>query len=293
MKLKYIKGIKANLQIFTNKYSTSVLDGKYRSIYKGKSLNFETLRAYVTEDDVKDIDWKSSARSNNLLVKEYIAEKKHNLMFIIDTGEKMDGISRSSIRKLDIALYTVGTLGYLSVNNGDYISALIEENGQLNKYPFRYSVEGLEQILTMYDKFGAKPNKTSLDEKLKNLYHGVKKNMIIFIVTDEDGLEELDERTLKELAAVHDIMMITIPDAYMYGDNIYDVDNHKNIMRCISNNKKIHEEEVRLRNEQEENNNRKLKRNHIDSCDILDIESIPEKLIDLLERHKYGGSRRK
>ena len=117
MKLKYIKGIKANLQIYTNKHSTSVLDGKYRSIYKGKSLNFETLRAYVTEDDVKDIDWKSSARSNNLLVKEYRAEKKHNLMLIIDTGEKMDGISRSSIRKLDIALYTIGTLGSISVNN--------------------------------------------------------------------------------------------------------------------------------------------------------------------------------
>ena len=36
MKLKYIKGIKANLQIYTSKYSTSVIEGKYRSIYKGK-----------------------------------------------------------------------------------------------------------------------------------------------------------------------------------------------------------------------------------------------------------------
>ena len=44
---------------------------------------------------------------------------------------------------------------------------------------------------------------------------------------------------------------------------------------------------------QEDNNERKLKRNHIDTIDIDNIESIPEKLIDLLERHKYGGSRRK
>jgi len=293
MKLKYIKGIKANLQIYTNKHSTSVLDGKYRSIYKGKSLNFETLRAYVTEDDVKDIDWKSSARSNNLLVKEYRAEKKHNLMLIIDTGEKMDGISRSSIRKLDIALYTIGTLGYLSVNNGDYISTIIEEKGSLNSYPFRYSIEGLEQILTNYDLFGAKPNKTSLAEKLRKLYHAIKKNMIIFIVTDEDGLEELDERLLKEISTVHDVMIITIPDAYIYDEDVYDVDNHHNLPRFVSLNKKIHEEEIRIRTEQRNNNIRKLKRNHIDSCDISDIESIPEKLIDLLERHKYGGSRRK
>lgn len=293
MRLKYIKGIKTNLQIFTNKYSTNVLDGKYRSIYKGKSLNFETLRAYVTEDDVKDIDWKSSARSTNLLVKEYVAEKKHNLMFIIDTGEQMDGISRSSERKLDIALYTIGTLGYLAVNNGDYVSALIEENQQLKNYPFKYSLESLEEILTMYDKYGAQPNKTSLGEKLKNLYHGLKKKMIIFIVTDHDGIESLDEKLIKEVSSVHDLMIITIPDAYMFGDNLYDIDTHKAITPFISKNKKLHEEEISIRKAQEENTKRILKRNRIDTTDISDIESIPEKIINLLERHRYGGTRHK
>ncbi len=293
MKLKYIKGIKANLQIYTSKYSTSVIEGKYRSIYKGKSLNFETLRAYVTEDDAKDIDWKSSARSNNLLVKEYVAEKKHKLMFIIDTGEKMDGISRSSERKLDIALYIAGTLGYLGVTNGDYISAIIEENETLIHYPFKYNYESLEEILTLYDKYGSKPNKTSLDDKLRNLYHGIKKNMIVFVITDHDGLEDLDEKLMKEISAVHDLMIVTIPDAYMYGEDLLDLETHKRIPTFLSKNVNLHEEEVRLRKEQEDNNERKLKRNHIDTIDIDNIESIPEKLIDLLERHKYGGSRRK
>ena len=293
MRLKYIKGIKTNLQIYTNKYSTNVLDGKYRSIYKGKSLNFETLRAYVTEDDVKDIDWKSSARSSNLLVKEYVAEKKHNLMFIIDTGEQMEGISRSSERKLDIALYTIGTLGYLAVNNGDYISALTEENNHLKHYPFKYNLESLEEILTMYDKYGTQPNKTSLDEKLKNLYHGLKKKMIIFIVTDHDGVENLDEKLLKEVSSVHDLMVITIPDAYMFGDDLYDIDIHKGIAPFISKDKKLHEEEIEIRKKQEENTKRILKRNQIDTVDISDIESIPEKIINLLERHKYGGTRHK
>ncbi len=51
-------------------------------------MNFEDLREYVVGDNIKDIDWKASARSRNLLVRRYIAEKKHNVMLVFDTGKK-------------------------------------------------------------------------------------------------------------------------------------------------------------------------------------------------------------
>ena len=70
-----------------------LLDGSYRSIYKGKSMNFDDLREYIPGDNVKDIDWKASSRSKNLLVKQYIAEKKHNVLLVIDTNRKMLGAS--------------------------------------------------------------------------------------------------------------------------------------------------------------------------------------------------------
>ena len=79
----------------------------------------------------------------------------------------------------------------------------------------------------------------------------------------------------------------------MYGENLLDLDAHKSIPTFFSKNNTLHDEEVRLRKEQEDNNARKLKRHHIDTVDIDNIESIPEKIIDLLERHKYGGSRHK
>ena len=88
MKMKYITKIKANLEIYTKKKTSNILEGTYNSIYKGKSMNFEDLREYVIGDNVKDIDWKASARSNKILIKQYIAEKKHNILFILDTGKK-------------------------------------------------------------------------------------------------------------------------------------------------------------------------------------------------------------
>ena len=70
MNLKYINQVKANISIYSNKKSSNILDGSYKSVYRGKSMNFENLREYVINDDVKDIDWKASARSANLLVKQ-------------------------------------------------------------------------------------------------------------------------------------------------------------------------------------------------------------------------------
>ena len=75
MKLNYVNKIKANISIYSSKKSTNLLDGTYKSIYRGKSMNFENLREYVMNDDIKDIDWKASARSGTLYVKQFIAEK--------------------------------------------------------------------------------------------------------------------------------------------------------------------------------------------------------------------------
>ena len=82
MRKSYLNKIKANISIYARKNTSSLLDGSYRSIFKGKSLNFDDLREYVVGDNVKDIDLKASARSRKLLVKEYIAERTHNFMII-------------------------------------------------------------------------------------------------------------------------------------------------------------------------------------------------------------------
>ena len=107
MNMKYITKIKANLSIYTKKKTSNILEGTYNSIYKGKSMNFEDLREYVIGDNVKDIDWKASARSNKILIKQYIAEKKHNVLFILDSGKKMSADTRDLDSKKEVALIAI------------------------------------------------------------------------------------------------------------------------------------------------------------------------------------------
>ena len=84
MRMDHIGRIKGNISISTNVKTANILDGAYKSIFKGKSLNFEELREYNLGDSVKDIDWRASARSMNILVREYVAEKKHNIWYYVN-----------------------------------------------------------------------------------------------------------------------------------------------------------------------------------------------------------------
>ncbi|MBN8573452.1 MAG: DUF58 domain-containing protein [Candidatus Kapaibacterium sp.] len=55
----------------------------------GHSMEFEHIRPYVLGDDYRTINWKASARSNDLMVNHYTDEKSQQVFCIIDKGRTM------------------------------------------------------------------------------------------------------------------------------------------------------------------------------------------------------------
>ena len=222
MKLNYINKIKANVLISTNKKSSNILDGTYRSIYRGKSMNFENLREYVINDDVKDIDWKSSARSGTLLVKQFIAEKKHNILFVMDTGKKMNADTDMHENKKELALYSAGTLGYLAIKNNDYIG-MVYVDKKIQFKPFKYNLYNLEEYLCDYE---ANKNEDVVDMNaiLDYISKNIPKKKIIFIISDIAGIDNISNQSLQKLRQTSDISVINIMDNFMMGEDLFDTE---------------------------------------------------------------------
>ena len=113
MNLDYVSKIKFGLKryktIATDKATSRVLDGSYNSIYKGRSMNFDELREYVPGDDIKDIDWKATSRSQKVLIRQYIAEKRHNIMLVMDANRRMLASTKTGEDKGEVALMAGGT----------------------------------------------------------------------------------------------------------------------------------------------------------------------------------------
>ena len=289
MKLNYINKIKANISIYSSKKTTNILDGTYKSIYKGKSLNFENLREYVINDDVKDIDWKSSARSGTLLVKQFVAEKKHNIMLIMDTGIKMDGDTDLHESKKDVALFAAGTIGYLAIKNNDYVGMIYSKPNKIEFKPFKYNLYNLEEYLCDYEKY-AKEKNIDINELLEYTYKNISKKMIIFIITDISGIDKIKANVLKKINQRHDILVININDNFMLGDDIYDVNQKEYIPEFLLNDKKLNDLEHQIKDELLKKNLNKLKKNNVSFKSLSSKEEISYKIIELLEEHRYAST---
>lgn len=289
MKLNYVNKIKANIAIYSNKKTKNILDGTYKSVYKGKSLNFENMREYVIGDDVKDIDWKSSARSGSILVKQFIAEKKHNIMLIMDTGIKMMGDSDTHEKKKDIALFTAGTIGYLAIKNNDYVGMILTNKEKIDFKPFKYNLYNLEEYLCDYDKY-AEENDGNINELLEYAYKNIKKRMIIFVITDMSGVDQLKVQILKKLKQIHDVLVISINDNFMSGQDVYDVECREYIPDFLLSDKKLNEIERQIRDNLKQKNLAKLKRVNVSYKTLSGTNEINHKIIELLEEHRYAST---
>lgn len=290
MRLKYISKIQMNMKrsqtIHTSKKTTQVLDGSYRSVYKGRSTNFDELREYAEGDDVKDIDWKASARSRKMLVRQYMAEKKHNILFVMDTNCRMLADTKEREEKREVALVGAGTLACLVNKNGDFISAIYATTKSINHFPFKSGLMHIENILAHYDRAVTRENKSNLNTPLDYVIHNFRRGMIIVIVTDTEGLYNLSEVLLKRLLLLHDVIILNVSDTDISGKQVFDVESGEYMPAYFTRDKKLAKLEAKRKKEIEDACNEKLKRYGVVYSTVDSVEDMDMKVVELLNKHK-------
>lgn len=91
---------------------------------QGAGREFESLRDYLPDDEIRRIDWKASARTGKLVARQYEVEKSQSVILAIDVGRTMlaeiDGI-----QKLDYAINAALLLAYVATLSEDRVGLLI------------------------------------------------------------------------------------------------------------------------------------------------------------------------
>jgi uncharacterized protein (DUF58 family) len=290
MNLDYVSKIKFGLKryktIATDKATSRVLDGSYNSIYKGRSMNFDELREYVPGDDIKDIDWKATSRSQKVLIRQYIAEKRHNIMLVMDANRRMLAETKAGEEKGEVALMAGGTLAYMVTDNGDYVSGLYYHDEKMERSPFKTGFLNLEFLLEGYAKCLTPTNKSDLNGILRYIMHNIKRRMIVVMVTDTEGILNLQDNLLGQITMVHDVLLINVSDADIFGKKVYNVDDAGYIPPFISQSKAIQREQKKIQLEMEKQATAKLNRYGIPWVEVDTQNRVDGKIAELLEKNK-------
>lgn len=291
MNLDYITKIRANISIHTKIKATSILDGSYKSVFMGRSLNFEDLREYIPGDNIRDIDWKASSRSRMLLIKRYVAEKKHNIMIVFDTGSKMNAHTSTMEEKKDVAIYSAGTLAYLAYSNGDFVGSLYNIDGKMKFFPLRTRLYDIENILASYDNDVQNSHKSDLNQSLEYLLKNFKRKMVVFVITDQSGTSSVSDQILKKLICQHDILFVNINDVNVTGDRSFKVQQNRYLPRFITEDKKLIKMEKEAKEKIMMENEKKLLHHAIMSTEIGSKEDVTSGITNLLQRHRFANIR--
>ena len=115
----------------------------------GEGTEFESLREYVPDDDYRWIDWKASAKRNQLVSRQYEAERNQRLLIAIDAGRLM-GAKVGDFSKLDYATNAAVMLAQVALNKGDLVGVLLFANRILAYLPPDKGREHLGHIVNVF-----------------------------------------------------------------------------------------------------------------------------------------------
>jgi uncharacterized protein (DUF58 family) len=99
------------------------LDGQHRSLIRGQGSEFDSLRAYVIGDDVRSIDWRSSAKRSDVVVRTWRPERDRRIVLVLDTGRTSAG-RVAGVPRLDAAMDAALLLAALASRAGDRVDLL-------------------------------------------------------------------------------------------------------------------------------------------------------------------------
>ena len=286
---EYLSRIRRAVAFYTTKKTSNILEGDFHSIHKGRSMDFEDLKEYTPGDEVHDIDWKSSSRMGTILVRRYMTDRRHNVMFVCDAGLQMRGDTPSGDSKKEVALMTFGTISYISGRNGSDFAIAYPKAGQTSISLFKSGPDHLEGLLYEYEKYICEESDRSISQTLMDVVSMVHKKMIIVVITDMEGLAGINKDTIRAITKDHDLLAFGIEDASLVGENIFDLDSGRYERFFFSHNNRLKKLDQEIRKEMGEQVHEACKQGKVAAVSIEKESEIIDKAIVLFERYRHGN----
>ena len=144
-----IERLRAALSLPTLRRATGLLDGRHKSVFVGRGQDFDDMSFYRPGDDISDIDWKSSARLGQPVIKRYQRESMMPMVLAVDTGRTMAAMTPSGEDKRDLALGVAEVFAYLARMRGDSVALVAGDAGRMISRPARSGAKHVETLLAL------------------------------------------------------------------------------------------------------------------------------------------------
>ncbi len=191
------------IEIVAKRSVNDLFAGQYKSVFRGRGMEFSEVREYQPGDDIRSIDWNVTARAGRPYIKRFVEERELTVLFLVDVSAS--GLFGSSRSKFDTAVEVAAMLMFSAMKNNDKVGMITFADRVLEFYRPR---KGKANVLHLVrELLAVEPvvAPTNLKETLDYVNRVQKRRAVIFLLSDfllpellDSGADDEDADTADE-----------------------------------------------------------------------------------------------
>jgi uncharacterized protein (DUF58 family) len=197
----------------------SILAGRHSSRVRGRGVNFEEIRRYLPGDDIRDMDWRVTARLGKPHVRVYTEERDRPVLLLIDQRRTMFFGSKRAMKSV-VAAEAAALAAWRTFEVGDRVGAVVFGDGDIVEIRPQRSRVQVMRILEAVVRLNAAlrvdteavPNPAMFNEALRRAARLATHDFLVCSVSDGFGVNEESRRLGTEIAEHNDFLVLFVYD---------------------------------------------------------------------------------
>lgn len=226
-----------HLRIKSSKLMKNLLLGNFKAAFSGKGIEFQDFRSYSYGDDAKYIDWATSTREWNIVLRRYKEEKDAHILCVLDITEAYDPWKESIKQRLQEQVTEL--IAEIALASGESFGGFRMERETVAHIAPKKNISALLSLLQR-QKSQARDIKKAL--WVSFLVQYPMKRAIIFVISES---VYIDEKSFLMASKKHDIVFIHLSTHFENtlqstdvrvlsdGNILFSVDSSDEHKRCL------------------------------------------------------------
>nr|WP_298115922.1 DUF58 domain-containing protein [uncultured Pseudomonas sp.] len=205
------------VQLFSTPARRSPLIGLHHSKLRGRGVDFDQVRVYQAGDDVRTIDWRVTARTQEPHTKLFHEERERPIYILVEQSQRLffgSGLMFKSV----LAAHAAALLGWAALGHNDRIGGLVFGDLEQHEVKPRRSKQSLLQLLNRLTRANQalsteqQPARDSFGLALRRAREVLRPGSLVMVLCDERTLSDSSEQQLILLARHTDLLLLPLSD---------------------------------------------------------------------------------
>ncbi len=197
------------LELKTRGMIDTAFSGQYRSVFKGRGMNFEEVREYQPGDEVRAIDWNVTARTGDAYIKKFTEERELTVMLVVDVSASGE-FGSVNLSKRELAAEVACLFAFSAIRNNDKVGCILfSDHVELFIPPAKgrgHALRIIREIL-FFEPMGRGTNIACALEMMNRV---LSRRAVVFLVSDFQSPDYT--KPLNVSARRHDVVAIPVVD---------------------------------------------------------------------------------